>query len=74
MSPSGIIGEEIEKQAALASAVLQEFSGAGSGTSLRKLLPRAVLSMLGPYSLALYIAEHVVESASPVGPLEIASI
>jgi hypothetical protein len=62
MCASGIIGEEIEKQAALASAALQEISGVGSGTGLRQLLPRAVLSMLGPYSLALYIAEHVVES------------
>ncbi|MGA2184761.1 MAG: hypothetical protein ABSH47_17205 [Bryobacteraceae bacterium] len=62
MSTSGIIGEEIEKQAALASAAIQNISGVGS--SARRLLPRAVLDMLGPYSAALYITERVVQSAS----------
>ena len=34
----------------------------GADTSARQLLPRSVLAMLGPYSVALYIAEHVVQS------------
>ena len=62
MSASGIIGEEVDKQAALASVAFQ--SVAGAGTSARQLLPRAVLDMLGPYSAALYIAERVVQSAT----------
>ncbi|MBZ5622065.1 MAG: hypothetical protein LAQ69_25550 [Acidobacteriia bacterium] len=62
MATSGIIGEEIDKQGALASAALQNISGVGAGTSARHLLPRAVLDMLGPYSAALYIAERVVQS------------
>lgn len=53
MSTLGIVGEEIDKQAALASAALQGIAGVG---------PRAVLDMLGPYSAVLYIAERVVES------------
>jgi hypothetical protein len=53
MSTSRIIGEEIDKQAALASAALKGISGVG---------PRAVLDILAPYSAALYIAERVVES------------
>jgi hypothetical protein len=64
MSTSGIIGEEIDKQAALASFALQKISGVGAGVSARQLLPRAVLDMLGPYSAALYIAESVVRSAT----------
>jgi hypothetical protein len=60
MSTSGIIGEEIDKQAALVTAALRNISGVGAGTSA----PRAVLDMLGPYSTALYIAERVVESAT----------
>jgi hypothetical protein len=64
MSTSGIIGEEIDKQAARASFALQEISGVGAGTSARQLFPRAVLDMLGPYSAALYIAERVVQSAT----------
>jgi hypothetical protein len=62
MSTSGIIGEEIDKQAALASGALQNIPGVGAGTSARQSLPRAVLDMLGPYSAALYIAERVVQS------------
>lgn len=62
MSTSAIIGEEIDKQAALASAAIQEISGTGAGTDARQWLPRAVLDLLGPYSAALYIAERVVES------------
>ena len=62
MSTSGIIGEEIDKQSALASAALQNISGIGA--SAKQLLPRAVLDMLGPYSAALYIAERVVQSAT----------
>jgi hypothetical protein len=62
MSTSGIIGEEIDKHASLASAGLQEISRVGAGTNARQLLPRAVLDLLGPYSAALYIAERVVES------------
>lgn len=62
MSTSGIIGEEIDKQAALASAAIQNISGVGTGASARQLLPRAVLDMLAPYSTALYIAERVLQS------------
>jgi hypothetical protein len=64
MSTSGIIGEKIDTDAELASAALQNITGAGAGTSTRQLLPRAVLDMLGPYSAALYIAERVVQSAT----------
>ena len=64
MSTSGIIGEEIDKQAALAGAALQNISGVGAGASARQLLPRAVLDVLGPYSAALYIADRVVQSAT----------
>jgi hypothetical protein len=62
MSTSGIIGEEIDKQAALASAAFQSISGIGAGTSGGQLLPRAVVSMLGPYSVARFFAERVVQS------------
>ena len=54
MSTFEIIGEEIDKQAALARAALQEISGGANA--------RAVLDVLGPYSAALYIADRVVES------------
>ena len=64
MSTSGIIGEEIDKQAALAGAALQNISDVGAGPSARQLLPRAVLDVLGPYSAALYIADRVVQSAT----------
>jgi hypothetical protein len=62
MSTSGIVRAEIDKQAALASAALQNISGVGTDASARQFLPRAVLDMLGPYSVAHIIAEHVVES------------
>ena len=64
MSTSGIIGEEIDKQAALAGAALQNISGVGAAVNARQLLPRAVLDVLGPYSAALYIADRVVQSAT----------
>jgi len=64
MSTSGIIGEEIDKHAALAGAALQNISGVGAGASARQLLPRAVLDVLGPYSAALYIADRIVQSAT----------
>ena len=64
MSTSGIIGEEIDKQAALAGAALQNISDVGAGASARQLLPRAALDVLGPYSAALYIADRVVQSAT----------
>jgi hypothetical protein len=64
MSTSGIIGEEIDKQAALASAALQGITGVGAGTNARQVLPRAVVDVLAPYSAALYIAERVVQSAA----------
>ena len=64
MSTSGIIGEEIDKQAALAGAALQNISDVGAGASARQLLPRAVLDVLGPYSAALYIADRVVQSTT----------
>jgi mRNA-degrading endonuclease RelE of RelBE toxin-antitoxin system len=63
MSTSEIVGEEIGKQAALASSALREISRVGSSPGARHLLPRAVLDMLGPYSAALYIAERVVHSS-----------
>jgi hypothetical protein len=63
MSASVIIGEEIDKQAALASAAFQSISRISAGTSPRQLLPRAVLNMLGPYSVARFFAERVVQSA-----------
>jgi len=62
MSATGIIGQEIERQAALASAALRNIASIGAGTSARQLLPRAVLDMLGPYSVALFFAERVVQS------------
>ena len=58
MSVSGIVGEEIDKQAALASAALR------NGAVVRRLLPRAVFEMLAPYSAALYIADRIVQSAT----------
>ena len=60
MSTSGIVGEEIGKQAALASLALQDISGAGANAG--RLLPRAVLAMLGPYSAAKFLAERILQS------------
>jgi hypothetical protein len=62
MSMSGIIDEEIGKQAALANAALQDISGVGPGSSAGQLVPRGVLAMLGPYSAAKFLAERVVQS------------
>jgi len=62
MSTSGIVGEEIVKQAALASAALQEIADVGAGANARQLLPGAVLAMIGPYSAAKFFAERVVQS------------
>jgi hypothetical protein len=62
MSTSSIIGEEIDRQAALAGTALQNISCVGAGTSARQLLPRAVRDMLGSYSMAHSIAERVVRS------------
>ncbi len=59
MSVSGIISEEVDKQAALASVAFQNASDLDVGLGARQLLPRTVLDMLGPYSAALYIAERV---------------
>jgi hypothetical protein len=59
MSTSVIIGE-IDKQAALANAAFQNIPAIS--TNARQSLPSAVLAMLGPYSVALYIAERVVQS------------
>jgi len=64
MSTSGIVGEEIDKQAALASAALQSISGVSAGANARQLLPRAVLAMLGPYSAAKFFAERVLQSTT----------
>lgn len=64
MSTSGIVGEEIVRQAALASAALQNISDAGAGTNAKRLLPRAVLALLGPYSAAKFFAERVVQSGA----------
>ena len=60
MSTPGIVGEVIDKQAALASAALRNISALGAGA--RQLLPRAVLDMLAPYSVAHYLAEGAVQS------------
>ncbi len=59
---AGIIGEEIDKNAALASDALRRISGIGAGTNAKQLLPRAVLAMLGPYSAAKFLAERVLQS------------
>ena len=64
MSTCEIVGEEIDRQAALASTAMRKISGVGAGARNEQLLPRAVFEVLGPYSAALYIAERVVESAS----------
>lgn len=61
---AGIIGEEIDRQAALASDALEDISGVGAGTNARQLLPRAVLAMIGPYSAAKFFAERVLQSAT----------
>jgi hypothetical protein len=60
MHMSGIIGEEIGKQTALASIALENISGVGSNA--RHLIPRAVLAMLGPYSAVKFLAERIVQS------------
>jgi len=62
MSTSGIVGEEIDRQAALAGAALQNIFGVGARKDAGQLLPRVVLDMLRPYSAALYIADRVVQS------------
>jgi hypothetical protein len=62
MSTSGIVGEEIDRQAALAGAALHNIANAGVGKSARQLLPGAALEMLGPYSVAHRFAESVVQS------------
>ena len=62
MSTSGIVGEEIGRQAALASVALQDISGASANADY--LLPRGVLAMLGPYSAAKFFAERVLESGA----------
>ena len=62
MSMSGIISDEIGKQAALASAALKNISSVGSGSNANDLVPGAILAMLGPYSAAKFLAERVVQS------------
>jgi len=62
MSTSGIVGEEIDKQAAVASAAFQDVASFGGSADARQSLPRAILAMLGPYSGALFFAERVVRS------------
>jgi dihydrodipicolinate synthase/N-acetylneuraminate lyase len=62
MSTSGIVGEEIGRQAALASVALQGISGTGANAG--HFLPRAVLAMLGPYSAAKFFAERVLQSGA----------
>ena len=64
MSTLGIIGEEMEQQAALASAARKNIDDAEKGERGRQVLPRAVLDMLRPYAVALYIADRVVQSAT----------
>lgn len=64
MSTSGIISEEIDKQAALAGAALQNIAGAWTGETASQSIPGAVLDVLRPYAAALYIAERVVESTT----------
>ena len=62
MSNFGIIGEQLEKQTALAGAALKDISSIGDGAKARQLLPRAVFDMLVPYSAAGFFAERVVQS------------
>ncbi len=62
MSTAGIIGEEIDRQATLVSAALQDVADASADPSARHELPRAIFGMLAPYSAALYFAERVVQS------------
>ena len=61
---AGIVGEEIDKQATLASVALQSISCVGTSADARQALPRAVLAMLGPYSAAKFFAERVLQSAT----------
>ena len=61
MSTPEIVGELIERDAALASAALKTI-GNLEGVNARKLLPRAALNFLGPYSAALYFMERVIQS------------
>jgi hypothetical protein len=60
MSAFGNIGEEIDKQAALASAALQNIAAAGAGTGARQLLPRAVLvvTRYGPCAPVASVARN----------------
>src|ERR1039457_2514062 len=62
MSTSGIVGEEIDKQAAVASAAFHDIARASASPGAGQSLPRAILAMLGPYSGALFFAERVVRS------------
>ena len=64
MSTLGIVGDEMEQQAALASAARKNIDDAEAGERERQVLPRAVLDMLGPYAAALYIADRVVQSGA----------
>jgi hypothetical protein len=64
MSSAGIIGEQIDGQAALANAALQDIAGVSVGGNARQSLPRAILAMLAPYSAALYVADRVVQSGT----------
>jgi hypothetical protein len=59
-----IVGEEIDKQAALAGDALQDIPGDGASANARQLLARAVLAMIGPYSAAKFFAERVLESTT----------
>ncbi|MGA1996738.1 MAG: hypothetical protein ABSH45_13250 [Bryobacteraceae bacterium] len=61
---AGIIGEEIDRQAALASAALKSISGVDAGTNAKQSLPRVILAMLGPYSAAKFLAERVLQTAT----------
>jgi hypothetical protein len=62
VSTSGIVGEQIENQAALAGTALQDIEKLATGPSTSQMFARAVLKMLAPYSVALYFAERVAQS------------
>jgi len=63
MSTAGLVIEEIDKQAALASTAFQAISEIRAGKDARHALPRAVLALLTPYSAMRCFAERVIESA-----------
>lgn len=64
MSTRGIIGEQLDKQSALAGAALKAISAVGDDAKARQLAARAILDMLASYSAARFFADRVVQSES----------